>query len=174
MPDEVTLGMSSSSIHKFIVIAAFGVLVAPRVASAQSETLSVVSSIVSMGSIVNASVVRLTAPAPAPTVPTIQLETKRPAALIPLYVSYAALQAFDVASTHRALANGAVEANPLVSPLLSNQASLVAMKAGSAAAVICASEYLWKRNKAAAIATMVAVNSAYAVIVAHNEALARR
>jgi len=164
--------MSSSSFRNFILVVVFGLAFAPH-AFAQTETLSVVGSMVSMGSIVNSQVVRLTTPPPAVT-PNIQLETKRPAALIPLYVSYAALQAFDVVSTHRALANGAVEANPFVSPLLSNQASLVAMKAGSAAAVVCASEYLWKRNKVAAIATMVAVNSAYAVIVAHNESLARR
>lgn len=45
---------------------------------------------------------------------------------------------------------------------------MVAVKAGVNAAVILATERLAKRNRVAAVATMVALNSAYAMIVRHN------
>jgi hypothetical protein len=48
--------------------------------------------------------------------------TPRPAAVMPLYVSFVALQLIDVHSTSRALDRGAVEANPLMKGLASHQA----------------------------------------------------
>jgi hypothetical protein len=82
-------------------------------------------------------------------------------------------QALDSHSTWHALGRGAREANPLVERLAEKPAAMVALKAGSTAAVICATEKLWKRNRAAAVLTMIGLNTAYAVVVSHNYAVAR-
>ena len=95
-------------------------------------------------------------------------KVSRPTALPALYVSYAALQAFDVYSTRQALARGAREANPLMQDVVSNTGALVAVKASVGVATIVAAERLWKTNKAAAIAVMVASNSVTAVVAARN------
>lgn len=109
----------------------------------------------------------------APTALAIRpIAPKRPAALSTLYVSYAALQALDAASTFKALENGAVEANPLLKNVASNRGAMLAVKAGTTAATLYLTERLWKKNRTAAIALMVCANSAYAAIVAHNYRLA--
>ena len=92
----------------------------------------------------------------------------RPAALPALYVSYAALQAFDVYSTKQALGRGAREANPLMQGVVGHTGSWVAMKAGVGVATVMAAERLWKTNKAAAIGIMVASNSVAAMVAARN------
>jgi hypothetical protein len=92
----------------------------------------------------------------------------RPAVLPALYVSYAALQAFDVYSTKQALARGAREANPLMQGVVGNTGAWVAMKAGVGVATFMAAERLWKTNKVAAIAVMVASNSVSAIVAARN------
>ncbi|HEY7791663.1 MAG TPA: DUF5658 family protein [Vicinamibacterales bacterium] len=94
--------------------------------------------------------------------------THRPAALVPLYVSFATLQALDVRSTMTALGNGASEANPLLGGITQHTDAFLALKMGAAAGTIFVSEKLWKRNPVAAVALMVGLNSAYAVVVAHN------
>ena len=98
---------------------------------------------------------------------------QRPAALLPLYVSFAALQALDVHSTSGALARGGVEANPLMKALAGNNLGLFAVKAAGTAGAIYASEQLWKKNKLAAVALMVATNSAMAWVVQNNYRAAR-
>jgi len=92
----------------------------------------------------------------------------RPKLLPALYVSYAALQAFDVYSTRQALARGAREANPLMQGVVGNTGTFVALKATVAVATIVAAERLWKTNKAAAIAVMVASNGVAAIVAARN------
>jgi Domain of unknown function (DUF5658) len=116
------------------------------------------------------------ADAPASTAASTEREAapQRPAALVPLYVSFAALQALDIHSTLRAPEFGGREANPIVGGMLGSPAAFVAAKAGMTAAVYYASERMWKRNKAAAIATMIGLNCAYATIVAHNYAVEAR
>ena len=95
-------------------------------------------------------------------------EERRPAALLPLYVSFGALQALDAHSTSRALSNGAVEANPAMRPFTGSTAGMLALKAAATTGVIYASERMWKRNKAAAVVFMVAANSAMVWVVQHN------
>jgi uncharacterized protein DUF5658 len=95
-------------------------------------------------------------------------DAPRPAALAPLYVSFAALQVLDIHSTLRAPATGAREMNPVVSGLLGSPAALVAAKAGVAAGMIFVSEGVRKHHPRTALLTMFALNSAYAIIVAHN------
>ena len=109
--------------------------------------------------------------APAPSRNTAELgraPQRRPDALVPLYVSFSALQVLDIHSTTRALDRGAVEANPVLRGVVGNQAGLVALKAVGTAGIIYASEKMWKRNRTASIIFMVAANSAMAWVVQHN------
>jgi hypothetical protein len=93
----------------------------------------------------------------------------RPAVLVPLYVSFAALQAADAATTFRALDRGAAEANPALGGIAANRGALVAVKAASSAAVVYASEELWRHNRVAAVALMAGLNGAHALAVVHNQ-----
>lgn len=104
-------------------------------------------------------------PAPRPT---------RSAVLGSLYASTAIVQALDVHSTIQALDRGAVEANPLMSGLTKNKAAFIATKAAVATSMVFAARSMAKRNKVAAIVTLVALNSAYAMVVQHNYAVARK
>ena len=90
-------------------------------------------------------------------------KVSRPPALAVLYVSYAALQAYDVYSTTRALALGAREANPLMQSVVGNTPGYIAVKAVAGIATVIGAERLWRKNKAAAIAVMLAANSVSAV-----------
>ena len=99
---------------------------------------------------------------------------ERPRLLIPLYVSFGALQALDAHSTLKAVDRGYVEVNPLVAPTSKNGAAMTAMKIAVTTFVIVGSEKLWRRNRVAAVATIIAVNGAYAAIVAHNYRNANR
>lgn len=90
---------------------------------------------------------------------------QRPATLPVLYASLAAAQAFDAYSTHRGLAAGAREANPLAR---GGGAAFWTMKAVGTIVPIAIAERMWKTNKAAAIVTMVAANGVMAAIAANN------
>jgi hypothetical protein len=90
-----------------------------------------------------------------------------------LLVSTVVMQALDVHSTYRALGQGAVEANPVMAPLTNNKAAFIATKAAVATATVLATRQLAKRNKVAALATLVAINSAYAFVIDHNYRVAR-
>ncbi len=92
----------------------------------------------------------------------------RPAALLPLYVSFGVLQAGDAHSTIRAIQRGSVEANPLMIGAAGSQRTLSAVKVATTAATIAGAELLWRRNRVAAVVTMVVINGAYAAIVTHN------
>jgi hypothetical protein len=95
------------------------------------------------------------------------------ALLATLYASTAAMQALDVHSSLRAFSNGAVESNPLMAGVTKNKAAFMAVKAGVAVSTIFAAKNMAKKNKVAAIATLVAINSAYALVVSHNYRAAR-
>lgn len=99
---------------------------------------------------------------------------ERPAPLVPLYMSFAGLQALDVHSTYQGLARGGRESNPLMRGVAGSPAAYVAVKAGATAGTIYLTEKIWKRNRAAAIATMIGANVAYGLIVSHNYGVVRR
>lgn len=103
-----------------------------------------------------------------------QVNRDRPAPLVPLYVSFAALQALDVHSTLTALDAGGREANPMVRGTLGNPAGLFLLKAGTAAGVVLITERLWRRNRTAAVVMMIALNSAYATMAANNYRLGQQ
>jgi hypothetical protein len=98
---------------------------------------------------------------------------KRPGALVALYASFVALQVADGVSTFKAIDAGGVEANPTMKALTANKAGFFAFKAGASLASVYMTERLWKKNRKAAIVSMVVLNSVYATIVAHNAKIAR-
>jgi hypothetical protein len=87
------------------------------------------------------------------------------ASLRALFVSYSAVQALDMTSTIKARNNGAIEANPVMQ---GSYAKGMAVKAALGAATMVAVRSLEKKNKKAAIITMIAANLATAAVVAHN------
>jgi len=99
--------------------------------------------------------------------------SRRPRALMPLYVSFASLQVLDTHATKSALARGAVEANPVMRGFTGSSAGMLAVKAAGTAGVVWASERMWRRNKAAAVVFLVAANSAMGWVVQHNYRAAR-
>jgi hypothetical protein len=58
--------------------------------------------------------------------------------------------------------------------VVGNTPAFVAVKAGAGIAMVVATERLWRKNKAAAIAVMFAANSASAVVAARNALTLRR
>jgi uncharacterized membrane protein len=109
--------------------------------------------------------------------PTVSLWTlsqspHRPVAVGVLYGTYATLQALDVVSTRKAIGAGAHELNPVMNG--GNVGAMLAVKAAVGVSTIYFTEKLWKKNRAGAIAVMVALNGAQAAIVAHNASYARR
>jgi hypothetical protein len=100
--------------------------------------------------------------------------SKRPAALVPLQVSFALLQAFDVHSTMRALANGGVEANPVVASFVDKPAALFVLKGATTASVLYFTSRIAKHNRTAAIVTMIGLNCGYGLVAWHNYAIGRR
>jgi hypothetical protein len=100
--------------------------------------------------------------------------TTRGPVLPALYGTLAGLQAYDGWSTVRAVRLGATEANPAVASLADNSRAMWAVKAGATAVSIYAAERLWRRNRRTeAIVTMIAVNSAMAMVAVHNASVLR-
>lgn len=98
----------------------------------------------------------------------------RPASLAPLYGTFALLQAMDAITTVKALNQpGVRETNPIVRPFARNVPAMVVLKSASTVVTVAAVEKLWRRNRTAAVATMVGINIAYGVVVSHNAATLR-
>jgi hypothetical protein len=95
----------------------------------------------------------------------------RPASLAPLYSTFAALQAADAITTIKALQKpGLREANPIVRPFARNVPAMIVLKGASTVVTVAAVEKLWRKNRAAAVATMVGINLAYGIVVSRNAA----
>ena len=92
----------------------------------------------------------------------------RPRILIPLYCVFAGLQIADAHSTYSAVQRGIGESNPLMMGIAGSPAGLATAKLATTATTIAATELLWRRNRTAAVITTIALNVAYAAIVAHN------
>jgi hypothetical protein len=91
-----------------------------------------------------------------------------------LQVSYGTLQALDVHSTVTAIRDGrGTEANPLIAPYVGKLPAFLAVKAAGAVATMWATEKISKKKPVGALLLMAAVNTAYAVIVAHNYTIGR-
>jgi hypothetical protein len=104
----------------------------------------------------------------APVTSSYVSTAKRPAALPALYATLGVMQAWDAYSTSAALKSGATEANPMAAPFVHNSGSMVGLKVAATAGTILFAERMWKTNKVAAIAMMVAINGATAAVSMHN------
>lgn len=105
---------------------------------------------------------------PARPVGAVPPSIRRPRSLVPLYLSYGALQVLDVVATERALAAGATEANPLLQGVAGHTGATLAIKAGTTAATVFLVERLWRKSRPAAVVLMLTLNAGYAAVVAHN------
>jgi hypothetical protein len=93
--------------------------------------------------------------------------------MTPMYAATATLQLLDMHSTLQVVRQGGGEANPLLQGVVAHPAAFAAVKAGIAAGMIYSASRMARHNKLAAVLTMAAMNSVYAVVVAHNYQLAR-
>jgi len=112
------------------------------------------------------SVTRAAAAEDAPQ--PIPAAAQRPAALLPLYASFAGLQLLDLHSTWRALDSGSVEANPMMSGIAANKPVILTVKAAGTAGVIAVSERLRRKSRTAALIFMISANSGMTWVVQHN------
>jgi hypothetical protein len=114
-------------------------------------------------------------PARASVMPALAATTvRRPAILLPLYISFAAMQVLDIRSTQQALKGGGGEGNPVMGGIVGSPVAMTAMKVGATAGIVFLSEKVRKRNPVAAVVMMVGLNSAYAMVVSRNYAIARQ
>ncbi len=97
----------------------------------------------------------------------------RPRLLVPLYVSFSALQVADAHSTLRAISAGAGEQNPVFRSTVDRPAAFVALKASMAASTILLTEQFRASHPTGALVLMAALNSVYATLVTHNYRAAR-
>jgi hypothetical protein len=90
----------------------------------------------------------------------------RPLALPVLYATLGVLQGMDFYTTQKGMALGAHETNGLIRN--GNSGTTMALKAASMATTIFIAEKMWKKNKAGAVALMVATNVMFGAVVANN------
>jgi hypothetical protein len=85
-----------------------------------------------------------------------------------LYVGFGALQVLDAHSTIRAVGAGHRERNPVMAPFAGNTGAMLAVKAATTAGTVYMAHRLARRHRLAATVLMIAMNGAYAAIVAAN------
>jgi hypothetical protein len=109
------------------------------------------------------------------SLPPVQLGVATRGHILPvLYVSFAALQAFDGWSTTAGVGQGAREANPVLGGVANHAAAVWAVKAGVTTGSILMAEHLWRSHRRGqAVATMLVANGVMAAIAAHNAAVLR-
>ena len=93
---------------------------------------------------------------------------QRPAPLVPLYASLAALQGLDIYTTSKAVSGGAVEANPAMRAVAGKPWAATAVKAAATATSIFFIERAWKQNRKGTVILATVINVATAAVVAHN------
>jgi hypothetical protein len=102
------------------------------------------------------------APAPKPS-------GHRPSVLmLSSYAVTAIVQGLDAHSTFKAIDAGAVETNPLLTPLANNRPAFVALKAAIAAALIYEGHGTSKQHKIRAVLILGAIDTAYVALARHN------
>jgi hypothetical protein len=121
--------------------------------------------------------IRLFDPArlPAPIVqPIRRFNNPDSPLLLSLYIATGLTQALDIHSTIKALDRGGVETNPMLSGISGNKPAFIALKGAVAAGSILAARKIARKNKVAAIATLIAINTAYGLVAHHNYRVADR
>jgi hypothetical protein len=94
------------------------------------------------------------------------------ALIVPLYATFAGLQALDAHSTLRALNAGGVESNPLMQWTAGKPAALIAVKSAAAVGTIFLAEKGFKKHPVRTVVLMTALNAAYAGIAVNNYRIA--
>ena len=163
-------------VHRVVVTAALGLACLPALCHAQESSLAATPPLPSAAPAPLHTTTNSIAPADEPADARQPAMSRSPEAapakslgvLLPLYASFAGLQALDAHSTTRALQNGAVEGNPLIRDLAGQPVKLLALKAGVTASTILLTERLRKKNRVGATALMVALDSVYSMVVVHN------
>lgn len=104
-----------------------------------------------------------------------QPKPRRPSLLVPMYLSFGGLQAYDLSLTLRGTRPGGTtrEGNPVIAGFAGNAGAMVALKSASTVSAVILTERLWKNHRRAAVALMTTVNAAMALVVAHNQRLVR-
>jgi hypothetical protein len=96
-------------------------------------------------------------------------------ALRSMYGSLGLLQAYDVYSTKKAMATGAIERNPLLQGTVANRAAFIGLKVAMTAGPIYEAEKLWRsHHRMGAIALMAASNGIMMGVAAHNASIIRK
>lgn len=111
------------------------------------------------------------APSPAVAKAWAKEQGSSSAAVRTLYATYGVVQTLDMVSTMVARDRGAAEANPMMQ---GSYAKGVAVKAAMGAVTVLAVRAIEKKNKKAAIVTMIGLNVATAAVVANNIRNAKR
>lgn len=90
----------------------------------------------------------------------------RPAMLLSMYAAQGVLQGLDAYTTLKSLSAGNREMNPLLKS--GNPALIIGAKVAVSSLNIYLAEKMWKRNRKAAIATMIVTNLMTSAVVIHN------
>ena len=143
--------MSRSSIRSIVAMAM--VLVAIPAAAADNGSNGNTTD--TTPAAVGASIPTWTLDQPASSSPTLKV----------LFGSYAVVQGMDVYSTIKAKQNGAREMNPMMD---GGSLQMVGMKLASTAVSYAVVQKLAKKNRKAAIVTMVVLNGLTAAVAANN------
>lgn len=110
---------------------------------------------------------------PLPAAPVTR-SFQSPVLFTALATTHMILSVLDWHSTSNAVDRGLSERNPVLAPLSSKSAALLATKTAVAATTVYLTARVWKHNRTAGIALMVAANVASSIIVAHNYSVARQ
>jgi hypothetical protein len=92
--------------------------------------------------------------------------------IVPLYATFAGLQALDAHSTIRAINAGGVETNPLLQWTAGKPGALIAVKSAAAVGTIVLAEKGWKKHPVRTVVLMAALNAAYAGVAVNNYRIA--
>jgi len=95
---------------------------------------------------------------------------QRPPILMPLYAGTIALQAYDAYSTLTGVRAGYVEGNPLMNPLVTKPAAMIAVKSTTTFVTIFMAERLWKSGHRGGAILTVALGNVMVAAVAYNNA----
>jgi hypothetical protein len=85
-----------------------------------------------------------------------------------LYAGLVATQALDVHSTLGAIHGGRAEANPMVRWATSSPGAFIGVKAAATTGTVWLVERIRRKHPRRALVLLAAIDSAYAVVVAHN------
>jgi Domain of unknown function (DUF5658) len=161
-PGEAVMDVTAALLAATVTVGALAPVDATRPTSSQAPTPTTVAS-----------------SEPRPLAGGIQMTvspatSRRPAPLVPLYVSLGLLQGFDIYTTSTALSRGVVEANPAMQAVAGKPWASTVVKAAATATSIFFIERAWKQNRKGAVILATAINVATATVVAHNTQVARR